>query len=98
MPIDIMAAFENPPEGFLWEFSPNEVTWLQTDSIRDGEAIWYLTKNQGGPNDDPAYYIEVEPTMQGVLNAIAQTADKAWTDKGQLLEVMLPAIRAVVWS
>lgn len=95
MAIDIMAAFAAPLGGFVWEFDPDRPTWLQTNSIRDGEARWYLSKEQGGPNDDPAYYVEVEPTAAGVVDVLAQVADKSWTDKAQLLEVMLPAIRAV---
>lgn len=98
MALGIMAAFAAPPEGFVWQFSPDAPTWLQTDSIRDGEAHWYLTQRQGDEGDDPAYYIEIEPTAQSIVEVIAQVADKAWTDKTQLLDAMLPAIRAVAWK
>jgi hypothetical protein len=38
MAINIMEAFNALPEGYEWQFLPDRPTWLQTDSIRDGEA------------------------------------------------------------
>lgn len=94
-PIDIEAAFTNgPPEGYIWEFSSEVTTWLQMDNTK-GVVRWYLTKEQGDDSDDPEYYLEVPSSPQGILNVIAQVADKSWTDKGQLLEAIMPAIRAV---
>jgi hypothetical protein len=98
MAIDIMAAFAAPPEGYTWQFLPDKPTWLQTDSIRDGEAHWYLTHRQGEPGDDPAWFIEVEPSAQRIVEILAHVADKPWTDKAQLLEALLPAIRAIAWE
>lgn len=98
MALDIMAAFAAPPEGYEWQFLPDKPTWLQTDSVRDGEARWYLTQRQGESGDDPAWYIEIEPSARCIVEVLAQVADKAWTDKAQLLEALLPAIRAVAWK
>lgn len=94
--IDIMKAFETEPdESYLWKFS-EAATWLQTDSIRDGEALWYLTKTQGGHEDNPAYYVEIKPTACCLIDVMAQVVDKVWTDKSQLLDALMPVIRAVV--
>lgn len=91
--IDLKAAFEKgAPDGYIWRFSPDLPTFLQTDSIRDGEARWYLTQAR---TDDPAYWLEVPPTPEGIVDVLAQVGDKNWTNKGQLLDALLPAIRAV---
>lgn len=96
--IDIAAALSTPPEGYVWEFSEDSPTWLQTDSIHDADAFWYLTNKQGSSTDDPAYHIEVKPTAPDILRVLAQVADKPWTDKKQLLEALLPAIRSVAYK
>ena len=95
--IDIFKAFANPvPEGWLWRFEKGSRTCLQTNSVRDGEIHWYLTKEQGGPSDDPAYFLEVEPTAESLTGVLAQAADKWNTNhKYQMLDALMPCIRAV---
>ena len=97
--IDILDAFQNGPEGYYWEFSNESKTWLQTDSDRPGQDHWYLTYSVGSSEgDDPAYFIEVEPTEICMLQILDQIGTKTWVNKAQLLEAMLPAIRTVTYG
>ncbi len=95
---DFMEFFSARQDGFEWQFLPDKPTWLQTDSVRDAKARWYLTHRQGEEGDDPAYFIEIEPNAKCIIKVLTEVADKAWTDKAQLLEALLPAIRTVAWK
>ncbi len=85
------------PAGFVWDFRTDKQTFLQTDSDMAGHVRWYLTHASGEPGDDPAYSMEIHPSADAVLEALAHLSSKSWVDKAQLLEAILPAIRALVW-
>jgi hypothetical protein len=94
--INIAEAFRTGAPGYVWEFSEDHPTWLQTDSAREGQVRWYLTQRQGGEGDDPAYHIEVPPSVQGAMEVLVHVASKKIGSREQLLEAMLPALRAVL--
>ena len=57
---------------------------------------WYLTQRQGAEGDDPAYHIEVLPSVQGAMEVLVHVASKKLGSCEQLLDAMLPALRAVL--
>lgn len=85
--LDLTTFYAQAPAGQT--LFTESVTFIQTDSVRSGECRWYLSHCN---DDDPAYFLEMDLTPVGVLKALAQLAQKPWTDKGQLLEAMLPVI------
>ena len=81
----------------IWEFKGDHPTFLYTESIEPGKVYWKL---ELGTNDRPgerAYEIKEDPS--DILDNLQHICEKTWLyDKGQLLEALLPAIRAVVFK
>lgn len=91
-----------PVSSHTWEFGLDCPTWIQTDFIHNGLAHWYLTNKvptQNGlamPRSTPAgCAIPIEPTAQSIVDCLAEIQDAPWIDKGQFLQALMPAIRAV---
>jgi len=77
-----------------WEFSDDEPTFLQVDMPEPGKpARWYLKKGFDGP--EPAYAIQLHPSVESLTEVFVLMLQKRWTDKAQLLEALAPAIFAV---
>jgi hypothetical protein len=93
MAISILDLYQTKPsEDRVWRFSPNTKTFLQTDSDQKGNVRWYLTHSEGG---NPARYMEIEENPASVLSALRHYGDKSWCDRTQLLDALMPAIRAI---
>ena len=87
-------AVEPSPLPELWEFSDEEPTFLQVDMPEPGKpARWYLKKGFDGP--EPAYAIQLHPSVERLTEVFVLMLQKRWTDKAQLLEALAPAIFAV---
>lgn len=92
--LDMEEIMANPPDG-PWEFESGRPTFIQTDSDVAGEAHWYLTKDTNG---DPARFMEVPPDPQAILQIIEHYTGKTWVDDAQILEALMPAIRALAYK
>ncbi|MNK41858.1 hypothetical protein D3C87_605320 [compost metagenome] len=79
-----------------WVFSKTNKTYLQTNSVKDGQVHWYLTKEPD--TVEPAYHIEITQNAKGLLDTIAHLSEKKWVDYAQFLEALLPVIRTIAWK